>query len=136
MPTPESIVLSKCKDMLKKLEIMGWVNYWNRMEVGIHYNMQGYLQKHGRKGDPDLFAFVPVDNVVHVLFLEVKREDGKGIQSSSQQEFESRWVGMHNVQYVIVTDHKKIKQIVDNVRRKSVNYGKLEDWELPIDNIG
>ena len=131
MPTPESIVLSKCKDMLKRLETMGLVRYWNRLEVGIHYNMQGYIQKHGRKGDPDLFAFVECDNICHVLFLEVKREDGTGIQSESQQQFENRWIGLHNVGYHIITDAKQIKQLVNNIRRKSPNYGKLESWELP-----
>lgn len=121
--------------MLKKLEIMGWICYWNRMEVGIHYNMQGFIQKHGRKGDPDLFCFVPVDNIVHVLFLEVKRDDGKGIQSLSQQEFENKWIGLHNVQYSIITEAKQIKLIIDNARRKSLTYGKIEDWELP-ENVG
>ncbi len=133
MSTPEGLVLQKCKDMLKKLEIMGWIKYWNRMEVGIHYNMQGYLQKHGRKGDPDLFTFVSCDNICHVLFLEVKREDGKGIQSSSQQEFENRWIGLHNIGYHIITDAKQIKVLVENIRKKSLTYGKIEEWELPID---
>lgn len=133
LSTPEGIVLSKCKDILKKLEVMGWICYWNRMEVGIHYNMQGYIQKHGRKGDPDLFAFVPVDNTVYVMFFEVKREDGKGIQSPSQQEFENKWIGLHNVSYTIITEAKQIKELVSNIRRKSKTYGKLEDWELPID---
>lgn len=129
--TPEGIVLTKCKDMLKRLEIMGWVRYWNRMEVGIHYNMSGYIQKHGRKGDPDLFAFVPCDNDCHVLFLEIKREDGTGIQSDSQKEFENRWIGLNNVSYSIITDAKQIKLLTENIRRKSPNYGKLEEWELP-----
>ena len=110
---------------------MGWVVYWNRMEVGIHYNMQGYIQKHGRKGDPDLFAFVACDNECHVLFLEVKRDDGKGIQSESQQQFEKRWIGLHNVSYTIITDAKQIKTLVENIRRKAKDYGKIEDWELP-----
>jgi hypothetical protein len=105
------------------------------MEVGIHYNMQGYLQKHGRKGDPDLFAFVPVDDVMHVMFFEVKRDDGKGIQSTSQKEFENKFLGLSNVVYEIVTDAKQIKVTVENARRKSPNYGKIEDWELP-ENVG
>ncbi len=120
--------------MLKKLEMMGWVRYWNRMEVGIHYNMQGYIQKHGKKGDPDLFAFVPCDNNCHVLFLEVKRPDG-GKQSDTQKEFENKWHGLHNIGYHIITDHKQIKELVENIRRKSPNYGKIEEWELPRDLI-
>lgn len=102
------------------------------MEVGIHYNMQGYIQKHGRKGDPDLFAFVPVDNTLWTMFFEVKREDGTGIQSPSQQDFEKKFVGFHNCQYLIVTDAKQIKLTVENARRKSPNYGKIEEWELPL----
>ena len=129
--TPEGIVLDKCKIMLKRLELMGWIRYWNRMEVGIHYNMQGYIQKHGRKGDPDLFAFVPVDNTLWTMFFEVKREDGTGIQSTSQKDFESKFVGFHNCQYLIVTNVKQIKLAVENARRTSPNYGKIESWELP-----
>ena len=133
--TPESIVLDKCKIMLKKLEILGWVIYWNRMEVGIHYNMQGYIQKHGRKGDPDLFAFVPVDNTIWTMFFEVKREDGKGIQSESQKKFEKLWTGFSNVKYIIVTDAIQIKQTVENARKTSLNYGKIPHGILP-DKIG
>lgn len=129
--TPEGLVLAKCKDMLKRLEIMGWVRYWNRMEVGIHYNMQGYIQKHGRKGDPDIICFVPVDETLHIMFFEVKREDGTGIQSQFQQDFENKFVGFHNVIYQIITDAKQIKITVENARRKAKNYGRIEEWELP-----
>lgn len=110
---------------------MGWVNYWNRMEVGIHYNMSGYIQKHGKKGDPDLFAFVPVDHILWTMFFEVKREDGKGIQSQSQKDFENKFVGFDNVRYEIITDAKQIKTIVKEARMTSVNYGKLNESELP-----
>lgn len=132
--TPEGAVLTKCKDMLKRLEMMGWVRYWNRMEVGIHYNMQGFLQKHGRKGDPDLITFVPVDNIMWTMFFEVKRPDG-GIQSQSQQDFENKFLGFHNVIYEIITDAKQIKLTIENARRKSKTYGKIEEWELP-ENVG
>lgn len=135
MTTPESLVLSKCKDILKILETMGWVRYWNRMEVGIHYNMQGYINKHGRKGDPDLFAFVPVDQTMWTMFFEVKREDGKGIQSDSQKEFESKFLGFNNVIYSIITDSKQIKKIVEDARKTSPSYGKLSELELPFDLI-
>lgn len=133
MSTPESIVLTKCKDLLKKLEIMGWVKHWDRLSVGLHMNMQGYMQKHGRVGSPDLIAFVPVDNIMHTIFFEVKRGDGTGKQSLEQQEFENKFLGFHNVIYQIVTDHKQIKLTVENTRRKSINYGKIEEWELPRD---
>lgn len=135
MTTPEGLVLSKCKDMLKGLETMGWIRYWNRLEVGIHYNMQGYINKHGRKGDPDLFAFVPVDQTMWTMFFEVKREDGKGVQSPHQKDFENKFLGFNNVRYSIITDAKKIKKIVEEVRKTSPNYGKLSELELPFDLI-
>lgn len=127
--TPEGQVLSKCKDMLKKLEMMGWVKHWDRISVGLHMNMQGYFQKHGKAGSPDLMAFVQCDEICHVLFLEVKSDVGK--QSDIQKEFENKWIGLHNVIYTIITDHKQIKELVHNIRIKSKTYGKLAEWELP-----
>lgn len=128
--TPEGQVLSQCKDMLKRLEIMGWVKHWERMSVGMSMNMQGYRQMTGRVGSADLWAFVPVDEILHIMFFEVKREDG-GIQSPAQIEFEHKFIGFHNVIYQIITDPKQIKVTVDNARKKSKNYGKIEEWELP-----
>lgn len=134
MTTPEGLVLSKCKDMLKRLEIMGWVRHWDRTSVGLHMNMQGYMQRHGRNGTPDLQAFVPVDETMWVMFFEVKRPDG-GMQSDAQKEFENKFVGFHNIIYQIITDAKQIKDSVHNARIKSKNYGKIEDWVLP-ESIG
>ncbi len=130
MPTPEGIVLSKCKDILKQLELQGKVVHYERMNVGMTRNMQGYLQQQGRVGTSDLFVFVKCDEICWILLLEVKRPDG-GKQSDVQIEFENKFIGLHNVIYALVTDHKQIKELVDNVRRKSKNYGKIEDWELP-----
>ena len=31
-------------------------------------NMQGYLQRHGKDGSPDLIAFVPVDRTMWIMF--------------------------------------------------------------------
>lgn len=131
--TPEGAILNKCKEMLKRLEFMGWVTHWDRLNVGLHMNMQGYLNKHGRVGSPDLLVFVPVDEIMYTMFFEVKREDGTGKQSLEQQEFENKFLGFHNVKYEIITDHKQIKLTIENARRKSINYGKIEDWELPKD---
>lgn len=131
MSTPEGIVLSKCKDMLKRLESIGWVKHWERMNVGMSMNMQGYRQMSGRVGSADLWAFVSCDNQCHVLFLEVKSEVGK--QSEVQKEFDNKWIGLHNVVYAIITDAKQIKVMVENIRRKSLTYGKIEEWELPLD---
>lgn len=133
--TPEGLVLNKCKDMLKRLEFMGWINYWNRMEVGIHYNMQGYIQRHGKVGDPDLIAFVPVDKTLWTMFFEVKRADGKGIQSAQQKAFEDKFRGLDNVRYEIITDAKQIKYTVESARKTGVDYGKIPDGILP-DRIG
>lgn len=134
MSTPEGIVLSKCKDMLKKLEFMGWICHYERMNVGMSMNMQGYRQMTGRVGSADLWVFVPVDETIWVMFFEVKREEG-GIQSQVQKDFENKFLRFHNVVYQIITDAKQIKLAVENVRRKSNNYGKIEEWELP-KNIG
>lgn len=111
---------------------MGWIKYWIRLNVGMSMNMQGYRQMFGRPGESDLLAFVQCDETCWVLLLEVKREDG-GIQSPAQQQFEHRFLGLHNVIYALITDHKQIKDIVHNIRIKSKSYGKLEDWELPKD---
>lgn len=126
MSTPESIVLNKCKDMLKKLECMGWVRHWDRLSVGLHMNMQGYMQQHGKKGSSDLISFVPLDETMYVIFFEVKRKEG-GVQSISQKEFENKFIGFDNVIYQIITDAKQIKFTVENIRKKSTNYGKLDD---------
>ena len=131
METPESIVLSKCKDMLKRLEYAGHVRHWDRLNVGLHMNMQGYLQRHGKDGSPDLIAFVPVDRTMWIMFFEVKRADGKGIQSESQKQFEDKFVCFDNCRYLIVTDAKQIKQAVENARKTSPNYGKIPDGVLP-----
>lgn len=132
MPTPESLVLSKCKDLLKKLEIMGWIIHWERLNVGLHMNMQGYMQRHGREGSPDLIAFVPVDQTMWIMLFEVKRPDG-GVQSKVQKEFEIKFTGFINTVYQIITDPKQIKITVENARKQSLTYGKIEEWELPID---
>ncbi len=131
MSTPESIVLSKCKDLLKKLEFIGWIKHFERMNVGMVRNMQGYMMKQGTVGMSDLIVFVPCDEICHTLFLEVKSEVGK--QSQAQIDFENKWIGLHNVVYALITDPKQIKIMVDNIRRKSKNYGKIEEWELPKD---
>lgn len=128
--TPEGKVLDACKRMLKGLEIMGHVAYWNRMEVGIHYNMQGYLQRHGKVGDPDLIAFVPVDKTMWVMFFEVKREDGKGVHSDNQKKFGLLWTEYTNVIYSIVTDAKQIKNHVKYARSHSTDnscFDKLDE---------
>lgn len=127
--TPEGLVLSKCKDMLKSLETMGWIIHWDRISVGLHMNMQGYLQKHGRNGSPDLMAFVKCDEICHILLLEVKSETGK--QSEVQKDFENKFLGLQNVIYALITDASQIKTMVHNIRIKSKTYGKLESWELP-----
>lgn len=130
MPTPESIVLSKCKDMLKRLEICGWIRHWDRISVGLHMNMQGYMQQHGKKGSPDLLAFIPVDNLMWIMFFEVKRSEG-GIQSVAQKEFENKFIGFSNAIYAIITDAKQIKDIIKEARLNSVTINDLGD--LPED---
>jgi hypothetical protein len=127
--TAEGIVLEKCIRTLKQLELQGKVRHFERMNVGMVRNMQGYLMKQGSKGMSDLIAFVPVDDIMWTMFFEVKRESG-GIQSGSQKIFELKFKGFSNVIYEIITYAKQIKQTVENARRKSPNYGKLEDWEL------
>lgn len=131
--TPEGIVLDKCIKILKKLELIKWITHFERMNVGMIRNMQGYLMRQGTLGMSDLMTFVPCNNECHILFLEVKREDGTGIQSETQKDFENKWVGLHNVGYHIITEAKQIKSLVENIRRKSPNYGKIEEWEFPID---
>lgn len=128
--TPEGKVLADCIKLLKILELQKKICHWERINVGMTLNMQGYLQKQGRTGTSDLIVYVPVDETLHILLLEVKRAEG-GIQSESQKEFENKFLGLHNVIYSLITDSKKIKELVENVRRKSTIYGKLEEWELP-----
>ncbi len=113
--------------MLKGLEICGWVRHWDRTSVGLHMNMQGYMQKHGRNGNPDIQAFVPVDKVMWVMFFEVKRPVG-GIQSPDQKTFEAKFQGFDNVIYAIITDSKQIKQLIIEARKTSPDYEKV-DWE-------
>ncbi len=119
--------------MLKRLSFGAWILHFERMQVGMSRNMQGYLMRQGTVGNADLWVFVKCDETCHILFLEVKREDGKGIQSEEQKQFENKWIGLHNVSYHIITDAKQIKPLIENILRKSPNYGKLESWELPDD---
>lgn len=128
--TPEGIVLADCKKILKKLEFMGWVSHWERINVGLFYTLWGGKIKIGREDDADLWVFVPVDNIMWIMFFECK-DPIKGEQSDGQIEFENKFVGFHNVIYQIITDAKQIKITVDNARKKSKTYGKLESWELP-----
>lgn len=131
--TPEGIVLTKCITLLKKLEIMGWVRHFERMNVGLSINMAGYFQRQGKAGTSDLIVFISCDDICHTLFLEVKSETG--IQSLVQKEFENKWMGLSNVTYALIRDHKEIKLLVENIRRKSTTYGKLEEFELPMELI-
>ncbi len=124
--TPEGKVLQDCIKLLKKLEIMGWVVHFERMNVGLSINMAGYLQRQGKSGTSDLIAFVPVDKIMWTMFFEVKREDGKGIQSTSQKEFESKFQGFSNVTYQIITDAKQIEYLIHKVKGIPFNSSKYE----------
>lgn len=114
MPTPEGLILAKCKDMLKKLETLGWVRHYVRLNVGLHRNMQGYLQQQGTPGESDLVAFVPVLETMHVFFFEVKSAVGK--QSATQKQFEDKLKGFSNVHYHLITDDKQIKYLIQHIK--------------------
>lgn len=133
MATPEGIVLEKCIKLLKVLELQGYIKHFERMNVGLHINMSGYYQRHGTPGMSDLIAFVPVDLVMWVMFFEVKRAEG-GIQSTSQKEFENKFLGFTNIVYAIITDSKQIKEHVFKALMTSPKWGIL-DQELP-DMVG
>lgn len=130
MSTPEGIVLSKCIALLKVLEMQEKIIHWERMNIGMHMNMQGYLQKQGRSGTSDLMVYISVDELIHILLLEVKRPEG-GIQSLVQKKFENKFKIFSNVMYSIITDPKQIISMVKHIRSKSNKYGIIEEWDLP-----
>lgn len=128
--TPEGIVLATCIKTLKQLEIQGKITHWDRMQVGLSLNVSGYYQKQGRNGSADLWCFVPVDDVMWVLFFEVKRPNG-GVQSKVQKEFESKWFKYENVMYSIITNCNEIIYLIECIRKQSKNYGKINRDDLP-----
>lgn len=128
MPTPEGLVLSKCKEMLKKLEIQGKISHWTRINVGTFYTQWGSYIKIGREFEPDLWVFVPVDDIIWIMFLDTKKSSGG---DNNQDVFFNKFNSFHNVICSYITDSKQMKILIENIRRKSKTYGKLESWELP-----
>lgn len=126
--TPEGIVLEKCKDMLRKLENSGKILHWTRITVGDFYTFWGGYIKVGKKFEPDLWVFVPVDNLIWVMFFDTKRKEGG---DDKQIVFFDKFKGFTNIVCAFITDPKQIKQAVENARKTSPNYGKIPDGVLP-----
>jgi hypothetical protein len=82
--TPESYVLSACKDYL---ELKGWTV--RRMQSGAVQDKRGIPVRMHKAGTPDLQATQRCDqfhNAHHILWVECKAPNGK--QSDKQRQFQ------------------------------------------------
>lgn len=65
-----------------------------------------------QRGVADLHIFKNVDGETHILFLELKKTDGK--QSPDQIMWGSAWGGWKNVQYSVAKGYNEAIEIIDN----------------------
>jgi hypothetical protein len=65
------------------------------------------------KGSPDLELRFVKDGTLHLLFIECKRKDGKGVQLESQKAYQKKYELCHNVLYELVESDKEMKRIVE-----------------------
>ncbi len=122
------------KDLLKAAK--SYLDYWVSTDVVIHYDdlsNAGRKFIHGRwimntkAGRSDLVAYVRVNEVCHVLLLELKTD--RGIVSENQIEYMFKFSKMNNVHYVIITEPKQIDQMIEKITNYSANKLKGIDYE-------
>lgn len=67
-----------------------------------------------KRGAPDIEIRYVLDNTLHLLMCECKRQDGKGRQLQSQIEYQAKYKSCANVDYILVENDKQLyEKIVD-----------------------
>lgn len=81
-----------------------------------------------KSGDPDLHVEFVMDNILNILKVECKRDDGKGVISNSQIAHKLKYKICSNVFYIIVTS-------VDEMISEMEKIGVFDEKEKEIKDI-
>ena len=87
-------VMNPCMKKLASLLHHGVILEWRRLSE--------FDSRH-KSGDPDLHVEFVMDNILNILKVECKRDDGKGVISDSQIAHKLKYKICSNVFYIIVT---------------------------------
>lgn len=97
-------VMNPCMKKLASLLHHGIILDWRRLSE---------LDRRHKSGDPDLHVEFVMDNILNILKVECKRDDGKGVVSDSQIDHKLKYKGCANVYYIIV---ESVKDMMDEMR--------------------
>lgn len=115
----EKDVKEEVNKALQGLEQSGKLLWYSRMQAG-KVNV-GYQWIHlGRNGNPDYIAFFKHKNIVYVYLIELKRESG-GEWRGEQRECCSKFSGIENCIYEVVTDYKQLYRTIEGITKEDQN---------------
>lgn len=114
----ESHVMKSINQWLSLLPTVIWFERLNSGKVLSAYS--GRWMQLCRKGTPDYISLVNDGAVVHVLFIEAKREGGK--QTSEQKEFEAGITGFINVHYIVANNASDVTSKINNISVKEFTH--------------
>lgn len=112
-------VMNPCMKKLASLLHHGVILEWRRLSE--------FDSRH-KSGDPDLHVEFVMDNILNILKVECKRNDGKGVVRDSQIAHKLKYKSCANVFYIIVTS-------VDEMISEMEKIGVFDEKEKEIKDI-
>jgi hypothetical protein len=98
------------------------LDWWQHLGVVLHFDrlnsgkicINGRWIQMSKAGTPDLVAYIKVKDTVWVYWIEAKSSDG-GVWHQTQREFASRFSGVSNCVYEIVSDPKQVDKTIESI---------------------
>lgn len=92
-------VLIPCLKVCKSLQAQGVILEYKRVDA-FDYDH--------KRGAPDIEIRYVVDDLLHILMCECKRQDGKGRQLDSQIAYQAKYKSCANVDYILIESDKQL----------------------------
>lgn len=107
----------KCQEEFKNIR-------WYPIHVGLFRNVRGTPIMIGKKGWPDLFAFLPSAGLLTVIAVEVKT--GNSVLSKDQKNFKKMFEGFDGLYITARSAQQVINEIRDFYNEKAPTSGALK----------
>ena len=108
----EAKILSQCLSALGRWKDKGIVTHYERRQVRTFGD--GRNIKLAEEGTSDIEAYINVNGLLWLYWIEVKRE-GIDTARPSQYKFFSKWMGLSNVICEIVDDYRMIDKTIEKL---------------------
>lgn len=92
-------VLKPCLQLCASLEAKGIILEYRRLDAQDYQHISG---------SPDIEIRYVLEDTLHILMAECKREDGKGRQLQSQIAYQKKYKSCANVDYILVESSKQL----------------------------